>query len=62
MKKSPCEKCYLEADCAANDWMIYDHRNKKCPNWLDGVKQWHRFLKEEKREEKERIKYLESIY
>lgn len=52
MKKNTCSKCRVEAECAANDWCLYDHRNKKCTNWLEGVKQYHKFLKEEKRDEK----------
>ena len=50
--KNPCQKCDVENYCAVNDWSLYDHRNKKCPNWLEGVKQYHKILKEEKREER----------
>lgn len=41
----PCSMCKTESECVANDWMLYDPYNKKCPNWLDGVKQYHKFLK-----------------
>ena len=45
----PCSMCKTEAECAANGWCLYDPYNKKCPNWLEGVKGWHSFLKEERR-------------
>lgn len=43
----PCSMFKVENDCAANDWCLYDPYNKKCPNWLDGVKDYHRFCKKE---------------
>lgn len=46
----PCCMCFLEAECAASDWCLYDYKNKKCPNWLAGVKSYHRFLKAYERE------------
>ena len=49
-RKCACCNCLVEADCADNGWCLYDPKNKKCPNWLAGVKDWHRFLKEEKRD------------
>lgn len=48
--KCVCSRCDVEPYCAANDWCLYDHRNKKCPNWLEGVKQYHKFLKQERRD------------
>lgn len=52
MAKCVCSKCSTEAECAANDWCLYDPYNKKCPNWLEGVKQHHRYEKQQKREDK----------
>lgn len=48
----PCSMCDIENFCAANDWSLVDSRNKKCPNWLDGVKQYHKFLRKLKRDAK----------
>lgn len=36
-KKCVCAHCFVEAECAWNDWSLYDPYNKKCPNHLDGV-------------------------
>lgn len=47
---NPCSMCKVEAECADNNWCLYDPYNKKCPNWLEGVKSWHKFLKDDKRE------------
>ena len=45
-KKNVCACCKVENECAANEWCLYDPYNKKCPNWNEGVKQHHKFMKE----------------
>ena len=46
MKKNPCAVCRWEAECAANDWCLFDEFNKKCPNRKEGLRQKKQFMKE----------------
>lgn len=49
-KYYPCCECNLQPYCADNEWCLYDPYNKKCPNFLEGVKQHHKFMKQYKKE------------
>lgn len=46
MKKNPCDQCSVQAECAANDWCLFDSNNKKCPNHKEGMKQYKLFLED----------------
>ena len=35
-----CTKCPYEAECAVNNWCLFDLDNPKCPNYEEGKKQY----------------------
>ena len=37
-KNCVCESCRVEADCAWNDWCLFDSSNPDCPNYEEGMK------------------------